>query len=130
MRIHINKVYPWNCGETEPLTTTNEKDVNCPKCKALQPEEKPFFRFPRTKFVDETTHCQQEEKVMSEAIEVRWAETPEHKIEELLDVIQAAETGLRKYQEEGHDIKKAAQAMVAKNSSPERSYYKAREINS
>jgi hypothetical protein len=31
---HINPCYPWHCGEVgaADITTTNEKDVSCPKC--------------------------------------------------------------------------------------------------
>lgn len=39
--IHINSVYLWACDNRLPkdLTTTNEKDVNCPGCLANKPRD-------------------------------------------------------------------------------------------
>jgi hypothetical protein len=33
---HINPCYPWHCGEVgaADITTTNEKDVTCKKCRS------------------------------------------------------------------------------------------------
>lgn len=123
--IHINPVYPWHCGGTDGLTTTNEKDVNCPNCnKRRLPVEYGNYMpsFPRTNFADTTNIHDQVRHVLSEAHEAWTTETFDHMAEELMDVIHSAETALHILSEK-YDINPTASKIEVIEKNRVRGYY-------
>jgi hypothetical protein len=78
-----------------------------------------MFRFPRSKFTDSTTIDGQVAHCASELVEIMAAladgEPTERVVEEIIDAMHSLETLLRKFQEGGCDIERAANKVIRKN---------------